>query len=195
MFVIGTTTLIMILLALCVGVILGAFAVMSIYRNRDQRLWETVNNRIALFTPAFPVPQTRPAPVQVVTSAPRRVPADILGDDTVINPKYTPTGLDNLRASMTDRGFPGTGEFSAVREPDFTGPLSAFRDVPEPEPARDDYHEAPDTDWRIPYNYQAQPGTVAAEEPSFVWPSGESREQLLDRLEREAWGGRVAICG
>lgn len=181
MFIIDMTHAVLILMALCTGIIAGAVAVMFMYRARDEKIWAAIHARNGAQPPAPPIfTQPRERVHAVVTTAPRPVPVSVLGDETVINPKYTPTDLDGLEADMTDRGFPGTDPDHKFRVTD-TVPGRVAQ-----EPFRD-----------APYSFRPpRTDTVSAVDTEFLWPSGETTTQLLDRLERDAFQhSRVAICG
>ena len=182
MFVISMVHAIFLLMVLCVGIILGAVAMMFMYRSRDARIWEAISARPAVGPPPSRDWVFAPEPVHaVVTTAPRPAPASVLGDETVINPKYTPTQLDDLEADLTDRGFPGTDPDHKFRVTD-TMPGRVIRQGPV---------------WDASYSVQPpRTDTVSPVDTQFMWPSGETTSELLDRLERDAYeSSRMAICG
>lgn len=179
---INLVQMILLLMALCAGIILGAMAVTLIHRSRDDKIWAAINARNGT-QPAVPPIFTQPRERvhAVVTTAPRPVPSSVLGDETVINPRYVPTDLDGLRASMEEQGYPGTDPDHKFRVSD-TMPGRPVRQGPQ---------------WDIPHSFQSRhTDTVSGVDTEFMWPSGETTSQLLDRLERDAYdSSRAAICG
>lgn len=105
--VIGITQWIGLLVAGCLGVIFGSWAMYLTMRKRDDRIWEAIQHPgQRRDIPAEPVTEIISA---VVTDAPVRkeYPAEVFSGDE--NPRYTPTpGLYALDDTLTGMGFPGT---------------------------------------------------------------------------------------